>query len=431
MLLRLSSAYSRLAIAFASFLVALTLSYFSIRQALASYAAERDTLAGYERAVRLEPANPQNWYLLGHFWESNLENPDPQRANSLLQKSLSLDPHSADAWLDLGSAYEELGETAEARSAYLSAKKAYPSSATVAWRYGNFLLRRNELPAAFAEMHHAIEQDPKRGAEAFSRCWRVDPDVEAILDKVIPPSKQTYLAILRDLAGARELDPALAVWKRLVALHPSMSPQEIGAFANALLQGGRYADVRTVWQQAVSMMINPPPPDPPGSVIWDGSFESGLAGDGLEWQFPRERHGVRADFDPSQHHSGAQSLRLLFTGKENANYADACHQAIVQPGASYRLSAWVRTQALTSNEGIRLRLLYFDKTGFKTVETADVRGSEPWTNLTLTWTAPPESRSAQVCIARRPGDAAEDNIQGSAWIDDVSLVPVAAETSKP
>src|SRR5581483_10354855 len=82
MLLRLSSAYSRLAIALASFLVALTLSYFSIRQALASYAAERDTLAGYERAVRLEPANPQNWYLLGHFWESNLENPDPQRANS-------------------------------------------------------------------------------------------------------------------------------------------------------------------------------------------------------------------------------------------------------------------------------------------------------------------------------------------------------------
>lgn len=431
MLLPLSSTSSRAVIALGAAAAALALGYFSVRNARATHAAGLDTFAGYDRAARLEPANARNWYLLGRYWQYNIEDPDPQRAITDYQQSLSLNPRYADAWLDLAAAYDGEGNSAAARDAFLSAKKAYPASADVAWRYGNFLLRQGQLPAAFSEIHHAVLQDSKRGAEAFSRCWRVKPDAEAILDQVIPPSKDVYVAILHDLGNARSLDPALSVWKRLVDLHPKMSPQEVGTFTNALLQSGRIPEVLSVWQQAVSMMENPPPPDPPGSVIWDGGFESGVVGDGLAWQFPRERFGVRADLDRSQKHSGDQSLRLVFSGKENVNYAEACHYAVVQPRIIYHLSAWVQTKALTTSEGVRLRLMSFEKSGPKSVETPGVHGTEPWTKLSLFWTSAPDSKLVQVCISRHASEEFEGNIQGTAWIDDFSLAPVSSETVKP
>lgn len=431
MLLRLSGAVSRGVLVLLAFLAAIALAYLSIRNALAAHARGLDSQAGYERAVQLEPGNARNWYLLGRYWQYNMENTDPRRAIVDYQKSLSLNPLSSDAWLDLATAYDGEGDTAEARSAFLSARRVYPASADVAWRYGNFLLRQGELAAAFEEIHRALLQDPKRGPEAFSRCWRADPDAKAILDQVVPPSRDIYLAIIQDLASSRQLDPALAVWNRLVALHPTMSPQEIAFLTNALLQSGRTSELVSVWQQATSFMSAPPPPDPPGSLVWDGGFESAVNGFGLAWQIRKDRSGVRADLDDSEKHLGRQSLRLSFSGNSNSGYADACHFVVPQPGVTYRLSAWVRTKALTSNEGIRLRLLSFEKAGPKFVETTEVHGTEPWSNLSLLWTAPLDLKSAEVCIVRRASDDPDGDIQGTAWVDDVSLIPVSSGTAKP
>jgi hypothetical protein len=63
-----------------SLVLAVGLSYFSLRAALASHYANQGTLEGYEKATRLEPSNPENWRRLGDFWEHDLQRADPQRA---------------------------------------------------------------------------------------------------------------------------------------------------------------------------------------------------------------------------------------------------------------------------------------------------------------------------------------------------------------
>jgi len=431
MVLRLKRRAYRAGILVAASIAATALSFFSIRNALAAHAAGLGTRAGYERAVRLEPRNPRNWYLLGRYWQYNIEDPDLQQAIANYQRALSLEPHSADTLLDLAEAYDGEGRTDDARRAFLSAKSAYPSSADVAWRYGNFLLRENSMEPAFSEIHRAVAEDPRLAAEAFSRCWRARPDPEMILDQIIPPSKDAYVSILRDLSASRQVDAALAVWKRLAALHASVSLPEIGPFTNLLLQSGHFPDMQSVWQQAVAIMPDPPPPDPPGSVLWDGGFESSVAGDGLAWQYPKERHGVGAALDRSQKHSGRQSLRLAFSGQDNSGYAEACHYVLVHPGVSYRLSGWVEVKDFDTSEGIRLRLSVPGSAGAASAETSDVRGTEPWTRLSLLWTATPDARVASVCVVRLAGGSFEGNVHGSAWIDDVSLVPVFPEPAKP
>src|SRR5215469_12092627 len=128
-----------------AFATAAFLSFFSIRNALAAHYADLETRQGYERAVRLEPGDHRNLDLLGRYWQFNLEDPDTSRAIQAYLTSLAFNPRSANTWMDLAAAYESDGNLGAARNGYLQAKKDYPVSAEVAWRYGNFLLRQGEL----------------------------------------------------------------------------------------------------------------------------------------------------------------------------------------------------------------------------------------------------------------------------------------------
>jgi tetratricopeptide (TPR) repeat protein len=424
MFLRLPNPAARFAVLVLAFALATTLTFFTVRNARAANQAELGTRAGYEAAASLEPANPENWYLLGRYWQYTLDDPDPALAINNFRRALSLNPRYADAWLDLGTVYESEGDFSAARDAYLRARNAYPVSATVAWRYGNFLLRQGEVQQAFAEIRRAVYADPKRSAEAFSRCWRVDPSVESILDHVIPPDRAAYLEVIRELVAADQLAATLTVWQRLVSLHPRMSPADVISFADFLIQKGHFDDAHRIWQDAFQLS-DVVTGDPPGSLLWDGGFESNVRGGGFAWTFPASPPGVQATLDRRQKHTGKQSLRLFFDGKRNTNYEGVCTNAEVRPETTYRFSAWVRTKALTSDEGVRFRLSGLsDSHPSSSTDSQDSRGTQPWTRVEMPWTSGKDVRRARVCLLRNPSRGLDARIQGTAWIDDVSLVPV-------
>src|SRR5262249_14246063 len=362
MIVPVSSGLVRLALLIVAVALAAALAYSSVRNALAVRYAGLNTRAGLERATQLERGNPQNWLLLGHYWQYNLEEPDTARAIKAYRASLTLDPRAATTWLDLATAYELQGDVGAARDAFLQAKRVYPLSAEVSWRYGNFLLRAGELPQAFAEIQHSVSVDPKRAAEAFSRCWRVDPDIQTILDRVLPADGAVYLDAIRELIADAQIGPAVTVWNRLVAIHPKLQLMDAVPLTDMLLLARRSDDARRVWTEAASLAGTPPTGDPPDSVLWDGGFETSVTGGGFTWTFPPTPSGVQIGIDSKEKHSGRHSLELGFDGKHNVNFADVCHLALVQPGTSYRLSGWIRAQGLTSDQGIRLRLEWNDGT---------------------------------------------------------------------
>jgi tetratricopeptide (TPR) repeat protein len=431
MIVPVSNSAARIALLFVALVLAAALAYSSCRNALAVYYASLPTRVAHERAVQLEPCNSQNWFLLGRYWQYNLEEPDNARAIQAYRTSLSLDPRSAGTWMDIASVYELEGNTSSARDAFQEAKRVYPLSAEVSWRYGNFLLRLGEFPQAFAEIRHSVFVDPNRAAEAFSRCWRVDPDVQVILDKVLPPSGPIYLDAIRELMADAQLGPALSVWARLVALHPRLPLSEVTSFTDMLLFARRPEDAQRVWTEAATLSDSPPTGDPPGTAIWDGGFESGVLGGGLSWNFPSAPSGVQVGIDSKEKHSGQRSLELGFDGKYNVNFAEVCHLAIVQPATSYKFSAWVRTQELTSDQGIRFRLEWSDNSRGVSADTPEFHGTQNWTRADLAWQSPPDTHQLRVCVARNPSDVYNSRIHGTAWVDDVSLVPNPSASRKP
>ena len=411
--------------------VAVFLSYFSIRNALAVHYADLETRQGYERATRLEPGDYRNWYLLGRYLQFDLQEADSAGAIQAYLTSLSFNPRSANTWMDLAAIYESNGNLAAARDAYLQAEKDYPTSADVAWRYGNFLLRQGELDPAFLEMRRGVEADHRLGAEAFSRCLRVEPDVEKILNQVLPPASDVYLDVIADQIFDGHIEIAMAVWGRLAAIHPRLHVQDAYPLTADLLKRKKYPEARRVWDQAAALAGLSNLEGPLDSLLWDGGFESGLSGGSFTWLYPVSFPGVQISLDSREKHSGNHSLRLAFDGRTNVSFNHICHDVVVQPSTTYDFSAWVRTRELASNEGIRFQLRSVGTPDTSAVVTPDVHGSEPWTQVKTSWTSGEDVQEMQVCVLRYPSDQEGHRIKGTAWIDDVALVPAAAERAKP
>ena len=433
MILRLSDSLSRGLLIAAALLVGLWLSFFGIRSAVANYYSEIGTAQSLESAVRLEPENSAYWYMLGRYQQYNLEQPDSAQAEKSYLKAIALNPDATDAWLDLGTAYELDGKTEQARDAYLKAKKSYPASADVSWRYGNFLLRQGEQPEAYVEMRRAIEADPHRAAAAFSRAYRSNPNIDELLDQLLPPKQSVYVDVIWEALSARQLAVAKTVWGRLLTIHPApqLEMREVDYFIAVLLQEGEFNEARQVWEQGTATMKLPPLLQPQGSVVWDPSFETNVNGNAFSWRYPAMAQGVSIGLDKNTKLSGNQSLRLAFDGKHNPNLESPCTTAVVQPSTTYRFSGWIKTQAITSDQGIGFRLRSVEDNTAPLVDTAKIRATNPWVFVDQTWSSGPNVHRVQICITRDASENPDTRISGTAWIDDVNLFPQAAEHRKP
>ena len=431
MILRLSEPLSRALVVLVAIAIAAPLSYFSVRMAVAANAAEKETENGLDTAIRLEPDNPEYWYRFGHFQQFNMEQPDSALAEFYFRRAINLNPLSTNAWLDLGTSYELDGKTKAAREAFLRAKLSYPSSAEVSWRYGNFLLREGDLPTAYAEIRRAVQADQHHAASAFSRCYRANPDIDAILNQALPAVPAVYVDVLNEATRSNQLAVAQTVWKRLLVMHPSLQFSDFNLLVLEFLAAGQTIEARRVWDEGVATMALPALEQAKDSVVWDPSFESGTVGNPFSWRYQPLVEGVQISLDRTQKHLGNQSLRVTFDNKHNPNLEVACTIVNVEPNTTYHFSGWVRTQDLTTNSGIGFRILPQGDPESTVSQTREIHGTNPWTSIDTPWTAGPKVRQAAICIMREPSDTPNANISGTAWVDDVNLVPQPAESRKP
>ena len=431
MILRLSDSLARAMVVLISALLGAWLCFYSVRAAVARYGADGTTQRRLELATRLEPGNPAYWYSLARFHQYNLEQPDAQLAEQLYNKTIDLDPEYTDAWMDLGTSYELEGEVDKARDAFQHAKKSYPNSADVAWRYGNFLLRQGDQIRAYSELKLAIAADPRRAAAAFSRAYRSNPNMHQILAELLPPEPNVYLSVIREAASAKQFAVAQTVWGCLIALHPKLSMQSVELLASPLHQDREYLEARRVWDEGMATMTFPPLLQIPLSVIWDPSFESGVDGGTYSWRFEKLAQGVSIGFDKAEKLSGEQSLRLSFDGKHNPNLDAACTYVNVQPSTNYYFSGWIQTRDITIENGLEFRIRTFSPAKTTVTNTREVHGTNRWTELELHWSSPSDAHQALVCVTREPSDNSAVRISGTAWVDDVNLIPEPAGKPKP
>ncbi len=390
---------------------------------LAEHWAHSPDPPDWGRAAELQPSNAGYWHRLGQSAEFDFEQKDLHPAILHYRRATELNPRSATYWLDLARAYETSGEADHARGAFERAKTAHPISSEVAWRFGSFLLRRGQLSLALAELRRSFLADPRHLHPALDLCWRASRDVELILDGLLPPESSFHLQALAYFISRQEIDPALATWNRFQALGRPFEFRRVIPLLNALIREDRLVEARDVWQQALA--VSRVMPDQPGLLpaVWNGGFEEELLGGGFGWRKPRVA-GASFDFDTTTARAGQRSLRITFDGSANLNFQHLVQYVLVKPHNRYRFEAFLRTEAISSDSGMRFRIYDPRRPASLDVVTPNLVGTVPWSLQEVQITTGPETRLLAIALRRLPSRKFDNKLQGSVWVDDVSLTPL-------
>jgi tetratricopeptide (TPR) repeat protein len=395
------------------------------KHALASHYAASPNFENWERATRIEPGNAEIWYRLGRFRQLDFDNADLPLAISYYRRAIQLNPRSPYYKLDLASALETAGSNDEADSNFRAAQAAYPISAEVSWKYGNFLLRRNRLPEAYAEIHRAILVDPKLIPLAVSRVWHSDPEIHVLLDQVLPDTAEAYSEALAFLANEQNPTAAVQVWNRLMARDPHTDWKRAFVLTDLLVAQEKFEEAGIVWRQAVGSDAGPASGYTGHSLIHDGGFEKDIAGGGFGWR-QSEVAGADFDFDTDEKHSGSRSARLIFDGTKNLSYDGLFQYVLVSPGTRYRFQGFLRTDQISTESGMRFEILDPKDQKDLDVLTQNETGTVPWTVEQIDFTTGPQTHVILIRIARRLSGRLDNKLRGTVWVDDVSLAALGS-----
>jgi len=389
---------------------------------LADHYVRSNTLTKLERGAALEPGNADAWDALGRFRQLDFDDPDPAGALADYQRAVRVNPLSAHHLMNLAGAYEAMGDVTQARNAFQAARNVYPLSAEVAWNYGNFLLRQDQSAEGYAEIQRSVNSDPKLLTLAISRTWRASHDVNVLLDQVLPADPDAYLLALDYFASTKQMDPALVIWQRLVQAKKPIPLARSFPFLDELILEDRSIDAQKVWAGALAMAgLNSDPPLR-HSLIWNGDFAEDFAGGGLGWRW-HTPIGVEFAFDTVPQTYGVRSAQFLFGGGSNVEISEPSQVVPVEPNQTYRFHAYMRTDSITTEMGMRFWIMDPNHPNAVNVLTENLTGSHPWTAIDADVTTGPKTHFLVVRLRRDASRLFDNKLSGVAWIADVLLVP--------
>jgi tetratricopeptide (TPR) repeat protein len=375
-----------------------------------------------ERGAALLPGDGHAWDLLGHYYQWDFLHSDLPRALADYQHAVRDNPWSADYWMDVASASEASGDEAGAERAFERAQAVYPSSGEVAFHYGNFLLRQQEYPEAYAQLRRAVVADRALLPVVISRVWRSSEDVNQLLDQALPPDIDAYSQALDFFGSIHQAEPALAVWQRMRKLGRFIPLQQTFPLMDELIREDRAEDARRVWSEALAMAGLPNQEPARESRIWDGSFGTDFANGGLGWRWDSPP-GASIDFDFQAGPNGSRVVRLDFTGGENVNLDAPFQYVPVEPNHRYHFHAALRTEDITTESGMRFELVDPHHAGAVDVVSDNFTGSQPWTPINEDVSTGAGTHFLLVRLVRPPSRLFDSKLSGRAWIADVSLIP--------
>ena len=385
------------------------------RLLVASLFSERPELASLQRAVRLDPWDADYHNHLGRYYA--LVARDPGAAVEPYRAAVQLDSHSARYWFDLASAYQVLGDVSNQTLALEHAIEADPTTPDVAWEAANFYLVQGEEAKALREFRVVLENEPTLADPAIQFCWRINPDVDALLRNVVPARSEAYLAFLTLLMQKQETAATAKVWAALVATPQTFELRYVFAYLEYLFNHKDVDQARLVWQQAAPRFGLSGYLPSGRNLIVNGDFSLDVLNGGFDWQYQKQQ-SVTLTLDPSDFHGGHRSLLIAFDGPA-VNDAGIRQFIAVQPNTLYEFSAYYKNGEfegaggphLTIQDAYTQAILY---------DSDELKEAGFWKSATGEFTTGADTRLLVLHVRRLPEGSP---IRGKLWVDDFRLAP--------
>ena len=387
-----------------------------VRQAVGWYFFTRASEPGLLSAARYDSRNDTYPYLLGRLYLTSIQEPSPEKAISYYRRSISLNPLQSGAWTELSRASRMSGRQKEAEQALDRAIKLSPANPELMWDAGTFWLMHGMTDKAFNAFRRYLLIEPDYQTMVYDLSWKVRPDNAYILSNLVPETYDYRSKYLGYLISAKKQDEAQEVWKTLG--QDSLRKEDFIAYVNFLISSGLYDRAEAVWKE-ISGKIEGMARDEGASLLWNNGFENEILNGGLDWRI-RETDGVNVFIDESVHMTGRRSLGVVFDGKHNPDIAFASQVIRVTPGASYLLKGSIKTEGLTTANGVFLQVAGHNCAGLD--KRSDTQtGTSFWREVSVEFEAPASCGAVVVAVRRERSSKLDNKIEGTAWIDGITL----------
>ncbi len=371
--------------------------------------------------VAWNPGNPSLWTEQAWFWLFDPRGFQPQKAVEAYLRAASMNPLDPDNWEGLATAYLQLREPAKSEQALRAATAALPHSPEVAWHLANFLLLEGRSMEALPFLRRAATYAPEMRAAVFDLGWKILTDPDSILRELVPPGPEARTEYLRFLLARKKLQEADAVWQEL-RQQRSKPVLALGYYyVEALALAGQGAEAARLWGQMLADGGRTGA-KPEGELLTNGDFEAELVNAGLDWRV-LNGGGYEVAVDNFAFQHGSRSLRVVFDGSANLDFAAVWQFVPVEPGQRYQFRGYLKTENITTDNGLSFYLSSIAAPPGESLalSTPNRIGTEPWLPEQLEFRTGPNTRVVAVALRRPKSQKFNNLIRGRVWIDNLSV----------
>jgi tetratricopeptide (TPR) repeat protein len=403
----------------------------AVRIAIADFWGDSYDIVTVRRAIALDPNNPEFHQWLGVLYLSGAA-PDFDAALPSLRKATELNPRQSRYWLELAQGCFVTGDHACADRSFERAIQLEPMRPGTAWDAANYYVATDQPDLAFAHFRRLLDLSPDQAEQAFELSWRGFNDPARIWQDLVSQSRnvQVKCAYLTFLAEKNRFDLTGKYWTEIA--HEDSAPTfvMVQSYLQRLLGAQQYTEAAQLWQDILRLgVVSRPKFQSPDNLVFNASFEQPILNAGFDWQTPRQDY-VSVDFsDPASRGQG-NALRVDFTVPHNADVEPLYQFVPVVPNQSYQLSAYVRSEEITSESGPRLRIQDAVCPACLDTATEGTVGTTPTHHVTMTFATGPQTSVVRLSLWRPRGRTFPMDIQGHFWLEEVSLItlkPVAVD----
>lgn len=367
-------------------------------------------------AIALAPSDPAPRWLLATKEKEKFTPESIENSTRLFEEVVRRSPHDYRWWIELGRAFEQAEQPANAESAFRRAVELAPAYTFPRWQFGNFYLRQNRTDEAFTELKMATEQSHIFREQVFSLAWDYfDKDPAKV--EALAADKPDVKASLAGFYAARNSPAdALRVWNLIPDEEKAKHPVAARTIAQGLYDKRFFRQSLEFAKQAGF------DPDAQFETISNGGFESFVGAEESLFGWKSLRNDGKLDIatDSTVKRSGARSLRFVFRGYSKPTLFNVSQLVAVEPSQKYRVSFWVRTENLRSG-GPPILQVTNGADGLPLAATQPFAvGSNDWHELSIDFITPPNCEGIWINTAR--AYCGEDcPLIGTFWYDDFSM----------
>lgn len=339
------------------------------------------------------------------------QRPDPAPPVELhsLQTALRDNTVSPYRWVELAEGYEQNGDRDKARLCFGRAAELAPHLPPVWIRTAAFHFRLGESEEGLRAGAHAQTISDTSDAFLFQYYDRYVAD-PPLVTRTLAADRRALPAWFRHLQAGGDAEDAALAWAEMER-HKFTDVPLAASYVAFLLDRRHYETAREVWLTAAA-------PGTAGDLIYNGGFERDPSGCRLDWTLTRTP-GVAIERDTSVAKEGTSSLCIRFQNSGNVGLNSPVQTVVVSKG-KYRLTAWLKTEGVTSDEGVALCITDAESPARLAARTEPLSGTNPWTEIYADVAIPPQTNLIDVSVCRRRS-AYYSGMTGAAWIDGVAI----------